>query len=290
MNNEQTNPQPVAWVTGGSGLIGSHIVRAAEKFAPEWKVRGLSSRDFNLTDFPETQRQFENDNPGVVIHCAAMSDPTTCETQPNEARFINREATFFLSGLAQDIPMFFFSTDLVFNGDHGEYTEQDEPSPLTVYARTKAEAEQLVLANPLHTVIRTSLTAGTSPRGNRGIDEQLINQWRSGNAAKLFIDEYRCPIHAEVTARAVWELVKGKRTGIFHLAGAARMSRHEIGQAIAATQITGDCPIATGSLKDYEGPPRAADTSLNCNKIQQMLSFQIPSLAESLATWAKQVA
>ena len=148
MSNDSDNQRPLAWITGASGLIGSHIVQAAPKYAPDWEIRGLSRKDFDLTDFPETRRQFEKDDPSLVIHCAAMSDPTACESQPNEARFINREATFFLSGLAQDIPMIFFSTDLVFDGNHGQYTEEDEPSPLTVYARTKAEAEQLVLANP----------------------------------------------------------------------------------------------------------------------------------------------
>ena len=290
MSNEQDIPRPLAWVTGASGLIGSHIVRASKSFAPNWNVRGLSTKDFDLTDFPETQRQFDHDDPDLVIHCAAMSDPTVCEAQPDKARFTNREATFFLSGLAQDIPMIFMSTDLVFDGKHGHYTEEDEPAPLNVYARTKAEAEQLVLANPLHTVVRTSLTAGTSPGGNRGIDEQLINQWGNGNSPTLFTDEYRCPIHAEATAQAIWELVLAKRTGIYHLAGADRMSRYEIGQTIADTRPGIDCAMSPSSLTDYHGPPRAADTSLNCNKIQQVLSFRIPSLKESLTRREQQVA
>ena len=171
-----------------------------------------------------------------MIHCRDERPDLPCESEPDKARFINRESSFFLSGLAQDIPFVFFSTDLVFNGNHGQYTEQDEPSPLTIYARTKAEAEQLVLANPLHTVVRTSLTAGTSPSGSRGIDEQLINQWQKGNSPTLFTDEFRCPIHADATARAIWELVQAKQTGIYHLAGGERMSRYEIGQAIARTQ------------------------------------------------------
>ena len=282
MTNVHDNRRSLAWITGASGLIGSHIVGAAFEFAPEWKIRGLSSREFDLTDFPETQRQFEQDMPGLVIHCAAMSDPTDCESQPNKTRLTNREATFFLSGLAQGIPMIFMSTDLVFDGKYGQYIEEDEPSPLNVYGRTKAEAEQIILANPLHTVVRTSLTAGISPRGNRGIDEQLINQWRNGDSIKLFTDEYRCPIHAEATAQAIWELVRANCTGIYHLAGSARMSRFEIGQAIADTQSDTDCVILASSITEYQGSPRAADTSLNCGKIQKILSFQIPSLKESI--------
>ncbi|HCV99521.1 MAG TPA: hypothetical protein DGJ56_09520, partial [Verrucomicrobiales bacterium] len=82
MNNDENNRRQLAWVTGASGLIGSHVVQSAESYAPEWEIRGLSRKDFDLTDFPETQRQFEQDNPGIVIHCAAMSDPTSCESEP----------------------------------------------------------------------------------------------------------------------------------------------------------------------------------------------------------------
>ena len=284
MNDTPDDTIPLAWITGAGGLIGSHIARTAAAHAPGWRVRGLTRGDFDLTDFPEVRRQFEADLPELVVHCAAMSDPEACETQLTQTRLVNREATFFLSGLAQDIPMIFFSSDLVFDGRHGNYTEEDEPSPLSVYARCKAEAEALVMANPLHTIVRTSLTAGKSPNGNRGIEEQLRLHWARGDTVKLFADEYRCPIPAEVTARAIWELALAKRPGIYHLAGSERMSRLEIGQLIAAKHPELNPKIEPYSLRDHDGPPRAADTSLDCGKLQQLLSFPLRSLREWLAS------
>ena len=127
MNDTPDDTIPLAWITGAGGLIGSHIARTAAVHAPGWRVRGLTRGDFDLTDFPEVRRQFETDLPELVVHCAAMSDPEACETQLTQTRLVNREATFFLSGLAQDIPMIFFSSDLVFDGRHGNYTEEDEP-------------------------------------------------------------------------------------------------------------------------------------------------------------------
>ena len=284
MNDTPDDTIPLAWITGAGGLIGSHIARTAAVHAPGWRVRGLTRGDFDLTDFPEVRRQFEADLPELVVHCAAMSDPEVCEKQLAQTRLVNREATFFLSGLAQDIPMIFFSSDLVFDGRHGNYTEEDEPSPLSVYARCKAEAEALVMANPLHTIVRTSLTAGKSPNGNRGIEEQLRLHWARGDTVKLFADEYRCPIPAEVTARAIWELALAKRPGIYHLAGSERMSRLEIGQLIAAKHPELNPKIEPYSLRDHDGPPRAADTSLDCGKLQQLLSFPLRGLREWLAS------
>ncbi len=282
MNDAPDDTKPLAWITGAGGLIGSHIARTAAVHAPDWRIRGLTRDDLDLTNFREVQRQYEADPPDLLIHCAAMSDLKACEKQLAQTRLVNREATFFLSGLAQDIPMIFFSSDLVFDGRHGQYTEEDELSPLTVYARSKAEAEALVMANPLHTTVRTSLTAGKSPNGNRGIEEQLTLRWARGDTVKLFADEYRCPIPAEATARAIWELALTKRPGLYHLAGSERMSRLEIGRLIAAKYPDLNPKIEPCSLRDYDGPPRAADTSLDCAKLQQLLSFPLPGLRKWL--------
>src|SRR5262249_25601370 len=153
------------------------------------------------------------------IHCAALSRSPACEAEPSLARRLNVDVTARLARLATEIPFIFFSTDLVFDGRKGNYEEAAEVNPLSVYAETKVEAERVVLANPKHTVIRTSLNCGSSPSGDRGLDEQLCQAWRAGKVLRLFTDEFRCPIPAELTARGVWELAARKQTGLFHLAG-----------------------------------------------------------------------
>ncbi len=290
MKDTPDKTKMLAWITGAGGLIGSHIAAAASVHAPQWRVRALTRGDFDLSDFKEARRQFELDRPKLVIHCAAISDPSQCETQPARTRLTNREATFFLSCLAQDIPMIFFSSDLVFDGKSGNYTEEDKPAPLTIYARTKAEAEALVLANPLHSVVRTSLTAGQSPKGNRGIEEQLNLRWSKGKSVKLFSDEYRSPIAAECTARAIWELASAKCPGLYHLGGRERMSRLEIGLAVASRHPAWKAKIETSSIHEYDGPPRAADTSLDCTKLQRLLSFPLTGLREWLTRGSMQQA
>ena len=73
-------------------------------------------------------------------------------------------------------------------------------------ARPKLAAEQIVLRNPRHIVVRTSLNGGVSRAGNRGFNEHLRLAWQAGRGMNLFTDEFRCPIFAGETARAVWEL------------------------------------------------------------------------------------
>lgn len=274
--------RPLAWITGAGGLIGNCLVQAATAAAPGWQARGLTREELDLTDEAAVRAAFERDRPALVIHCAAMSRSTDCQADPALARRVNVDMTGFLARLAGGIPFVFFSTDLVFDGREGNYEEAAAVNPLSVYAETKAVAEQEVLSNPGHTVVRTSLNGGTSPRGDRGFNEEIRRAFRAGRALRLFTDEFRCPIPAEVTARAVWELVGRDCPGLYHLAGAERLSRWQIGELLAHRWPELRPKVEAGSLRDYSGAPRPPDTSLNCERLQSLLSFRLPGLTRWL--------
>jgi dTDP-4-dehydrorhamnose reductase len=270
----------LVWITGAGGLIGSHLARSAASFAPGWQVAALTRERLELTDFEAVTRAFISQKPSLVIHCAALSRSAACEANPALAELMNVSVTRHLCELAADIPLIFFSTDLVFDGRQGDYVETDSPNPLTVYAETKARAEQIVLKNSRHIVIRTSLNTGASPTGDRSFTEVMRQAWERGETLKLFTDEFRAPIPAAVTARAVWELVQQNQTGLYHLAGSERLSRWEIGQLLAKRWPELRARMERASIKDFAGPTRPADTSLNCAKIQALLSFPLPALSE----------
>ena len=97
------------------------------------------------------------------------------------------------------------------------------------------------------------------------------------------MDEFRSPIAAEITARAVWELAALNRPGLYHIAGSERLSRWEIGQLVAVRWPQLHPKIEQASLTEYEGAARAPDTSLNCSKVQHLLSFSLPGLSHWLA-------
>jgi dTDP-4-dehydrorhamnose reductase len=274
---------PVAWVTGAAGLIGHYLVQLAPRHAPGWRVLGLTRADLDLTDLAALRRRFQTDRPALVIHCAALSRSPECEAHPALARRLNVDVTVALADLAADARLVFFSTDLVFDGRRGHYTESDAPNPLGVYAATKLEAEQAVLAHPRALVVRTSLNGGTSLRGDRAFNEQMRLAWQAGRTVRLYTDEFRAPIHAAVTARAVWELALQAVTGLCHVAGAERLSRWEIGRLVAARWPQLQPRLEPGSVQDHPGPPRPPDTSLDCSRAQARLSFRLPGLTEWLA-------
>ena len=273
----------LAWITGAGGLIGNYLVRTAPRFAPGWRVRGLTRPDLDLDDSAAVRNTFQKDLPQLVIHCAALSQTPACQKNPELARRLNVDVTARLAELAAEIPFVFFSTDLVFDGRAENYDESAPVRPLGVYAETKVAAEKIVLANPRHTVVRTSLNGGVSPTGDRGFNEQLRRAFARGETLRLFTDEFRCPIPAVVTARAVWELVAQNATGLFHVAGSERLSRLQIGQLLAARWPQFRPKVEGMSLSEFTGPPRTPDTSLNCARAQRRLSFPLPGLSAWLA-------
>jgi len=274
----------LTWITGAHGLIGNYLVQSAAQLASQRRIRPLARAQLDLRDFSALQREFKKDRPKLIIHCAAITVVADAQKNPVLARQINVEVTRCLNDLAVDIPMIFFSTDLVFDGRKGDYAEMDAVNPLHIYGETKAEAERLVLANPRHLVIRTSINGGKSITGNRAFNEQLRRSLQgAGQAMKLFTDEFRCPIPAEETARAVWELEEKKCTGLYHVAGAEKLSRWQIGELLAKDWPEITAKLEPGSAREFPGPPRALDTSLNIAKVQAKLSQPLPGLTRWLS-------
>ena len=275
------NAGPI-WITGAGGLIGNYLLRTALGFTAG-AVEGLTRERLDLGDFALVRQEFRRRKPQAIVHCAALSRSPDCQKNPAVAHKLNVEVTEMLAELAAEIPFVFFSTDLVFDGKAGNYDETSPVNPLSVYAQTKVAAEQIVLRNPRHTVIRTSLNGGRSPTGDRGFNEQMRRAWLAGKTLKLFTDEFRSPIPAQLTAAATWELLHLRRPGIYHIAGKERLSRWQLGLMMAARWPELNPRIEPASCKDYPGETRAPDTSLNCDKAQQSLSFLLPGFSDWLA-------
>ena len=268
--------KPRVIVTGAAGLIGRYIVKSASRWAPDWEVRGLSRADLDLTDHLAVERTWQLLKPNAVIHCAALSRTKDCEQNPRLARCLNVDATAYLAHLSENIPFIFLSSGEVFDGKAGWYDETDDLNPINFYGKTKLEAERVVLQNPRHTVVRIVLTAGTSQNGDRSFVEDMCRAAKSGKSVTLYADEHRCPLPAGAIARAIWRLVGKDESGLFHLGGRERLSRWEIGQALLPWYPELQGRLVKGRARDHTGAPRPADLSLNCEKIQALLSFPIP--------------
>ena len=268
------------WITGAGGLIGSYLARQSAWHSSKWTTHTWTRANLDLTDHHAIRAAFKRTRPSLIIHCAAISKSAACAANPTLAQQVNVESTRLLCDIAGETPVWFLSTDLVFDGKAGAYPETAEVNPLTFYGRTKVDAERHVLAHRRNAVFRLSLNGGCSPTGDRGFNEELRRSVESGTAMKLFVDEFRCPAAAEMTAGVFWKLADlGELPrGIFHLCGGERLSRFQIGKLLLERWGKNDSILQSSSMRDYQGPPRSPDTSMTYGRLEALLGGSLPGL------------
>ncbi len=268
------------WITGAGGLIGNCLADQSALHSRIWRTHAWTRADLDLTDHQAVDNAYKKTRPSLIIHCAAISKSTACDANPPMARQVNVESTRVLCEIAGETPVWFLSTDLVFDGKSGGYAENAAVNPLTFYGQTKVEAERHVLRHPRNAVFRLSLNGGRSPTGDRGFNEEFRRSVESGKTMNLFVDEFRCPASADMTATALWKLAALDQLphGIFHLCGGDRLSRYQIGRLLLRRWGLDESILQSGSILGYQGPPRSPDTSMTCARVETLLNNPMPGL------------
>jgi dTDP-4-dehydrorhamnose reductase len=264
-------------LTGASGQLGAYLLRElaqGQHDVTAWSGTGSSS----LFGFPlqpvwlesrdAMARAIRQARPDAILHTAALASVARCLEDPTAARLVNVQGTQFLTELAgaKNARLILVSTDLVFDGERGNYRETDPPAPLSVYGKTKREAEQVVLARPGHAVVRLSLLFGPTLTGRPSFFDTQWAALQSGKPLALFEDEWRTPLSLARAARALIAVAESDFTGLIHIGGPERMSRLEMGQRLAKFLHLDPAPIVACRREASPVPePRPRDTSLNAS-------------------------
>jgi len=280
-------------VTGASGLLGHAVALAAQE---SHEVTAQYRRhippalrkvvQLDITDTGALEKLFREAAPDITIHCAAISDPVTCEKQHTIVTAVNVPATHALASLCEESRsrMIFISTDLVFNGRRGMYVEADPVDPISFYGESKVKAEKAVrdLCRN-HAIARCCLLYGHSPSGRRGTDERILDALRHGKEVALFTNEWRTPACVPDLARALVKIAESDFTGTLHCGGADRISRYDFGLKICRAAGVDPSRIAAKKIEDVVSvPPRAPDVSLDSAKIARRLGIRLLGVDEGL--------
>ncbi|HUS28138.1 MAG TPA: sugar nucleotide-binding protein [Kofleriaceae bacterium] len=221
---------------GATSMLGWSILRAAGPEEPtafrnaltKAEVEGISA-GIDLDDEPSVRELFAREKPRLIINCAGVCDVGTCEQSPDFAHVVNVEGTrVLLAHAPPDARIVHCSSDHVFSGDGGPYDESTPTDPISVYGRTRVEAEQLVLARPNTLVIRAGLWIGPSSTGRIGHLDWLRDRTKRGLPMTIVADEHRSAVWAEDAARRVWELARSSITGVRHIVASRIVSRPEL--------------------------------------------------------------
>jgi dTDP-4-dehydrorhamnose reductase len=283
-------------ITGATGALGGYLLRelaGTDVQVTAWSGTragdpfGIPVRPVDLADADALAGAFREARPDAVLHAAAVANVGQCYRNPDRAHLVNARGSAMLAGLAAEAGarLLLVSTDLVFDGTRGWYAEDDAPSPLSVYGRSKVEAERAVLAQPRTAVARVSLLLGPTLTGRGAFFDQQVQALRAGRPISCFADEWRSPLDLATAARALLALARSDFTGLLHVGGPERLSRLDMGRCLAERLGADPALVVPGKQAEAAAAePRPRDTSLNSSKWRGLVPGQPwPSLREGLA-------
>ena len=217
-------------VTGAGGMLGQDVVRVAEGMRHQ--VLALTHDDLDVTDPARVERVITRERPGAVINCAAWTNVDGAEESEHEASLINAQGAGFVAGAAAKVgaQVVYPSTDYVFNGEGGPYSESDDPNPINAYGRTKLGGERATaLVNGRSFIVRTSWLFG--PHGGNFV-ETMLRLGKDGGPVVVVHDQVGSPTYTGHLAVGLLRLIDTGAFGIHHMSGEGSCSWYEFAMEI----------------------------------------------------------
>ncbi len=230
---QRFSPRPLRIVVAGSaGRLGAAVVRQLQRFPEHFQAIAYDRKAMDLLSPARIDDHLRPIAFDALVNCAALTNLDECERHPEAARQINALAVGQMANICQELGarLLHVSTDYVYDGRHpGLRTEADPVAPLGVYARTKLEAEGLVLAADPHFIVaRTSWIFGPD---RPAFPDQMLAQAKRGQPLEAISDKVSTPSYSADLAEMFGTLLlQPDLGGLFNLCNHGSCSWQEYGQ------------------------------------------------------------
>jgi dTDP-4-dehydrorhamnose reductase len=284
-------------ITGASSLPGYRAALAALQRGYEVVALHLSHDvpiehpklkkvKLDITDTVRLQDLVLKERPDVVIHAAALGDVDECERNKELAWRVNVVSTAALAQAAEVVNAYvlYLSTDYVFDGERGMYSEREPPNPVNYYGLTKLMGEVAVQARCSRwSIVRASSIYGLGP-GRTNFARFLVEKLSKGERVRALVDQYTSPSQAALLAEAMMEILERRMVGIFHVVG-ERMSRYEFALKVAEALGFDKSLISPARMDEFKWlARRPRDSSLAFEETRSKLSCSFYSTEKALET------
>jgi len=285
-------------VTGASGLLGANLVLQAtpehEVIAVSHRQRlaapGVTSRQVDLTVREEARALIAEFAPDWIVHCAAATDIDRCEDEPDVAFRLNRDmaADVAASAFERRAAFLLISTDAVFDGEKGDYDEGDDPTPVSVYGRSKLEGERAVTAgHPQAIIVRTNIF-GWNAQPKYGLAEWFLTRCGAGIRSPGWTDVRSTPILVNDLAGILLRLLASGGQGIYHVGGSSCLSKYEFGRRLAAEFALDPEQIVPASLQSAGlRAARGRNLCLRGARVERELGLRLPPIEQGIARFRR---
>lgn len=291
------------FITGANGLLGQHLVEFFSQVHkvlasdlgpdPSFLFSHVRYEPVDILDKEKLSSLTTSFKPDLIINAAAYSDVDGCEIDKQKAWGVNVKAIESLIEICkkEKTKLIHISSDYVFDGRDGPYSEDDRPNPISYYGQTKLEGELKIKAGGIgFLIIRTNVLYGVALGVNPNFFTWVFNKLKNDERIKVVTDQFNNPTLVDDLARAILELTSQKFSGIINIAGSEYLSRYDFAQKIAEEfELDRDKiePINTQDLK--QKAPRPLKGGLRIDLAKKTLKTDLSGMNEGLKQVRKEM-
>lgn len=285
------------FITGANGLLGQAIVtiftresdfilKLSSVEKDSYLNYGHEYTQLDITDKEEVKKVIKYHSPDVIINCAAFTDVDKCETERETCWRLNVDAVknLIIAARLEDSKIVHYSTDYVFDGKNGPYTEEDKPNPISFYGRSKLASENALISSGInHVIIRTMVLIGMGKNVKPNFALWMINKLRNNEPINIVDDQIGNTTMADDLAYGSLKVVEKDCKGIYNIAGSDIISRLKYAMILCEVFKFNKnlvSPIQTSQLN--QPAPRPLNSGLITNKAASELGFQTMDSLEGL--------
>jgi dTDP-4-dehydrorhamnose reductase len=290
-------------ITGTNGLLGQYLAKILleKNYAVFATGKGPARISFHshplyqyhemdIADTTAVAHVMQAIHPDVVVHAAAMTQVDDCELDPQQCERVNVQGTANVLMEAEQYSRHFIyiSTDFVFDGETGNYSEEDDLKPISFYGFTKMQAEAIVQTGDISwSIVRTCLVYGNVLQGTRSnIISWVRENLQQGKNIRVVADQYRTPTYVEDLAKGIALIIEQKAEGIYHLSGKDLLTPYDMALKTAAflnldAKYIEKVDAATFT-QPGKRPPKTGFNGFNIDKARRDLGYEPISFEEGL--------
>jgi len=285
-------------VTGSAGLIGRQVVKDLSETHEVFSCYNKSKPEhgnsvkMDLLNHEVISNIMSEKKPDVVIHLGAMTAVDLCETDQDSAFQINSRATEILAKESSKMNTFivYVSTDYVFDGNTGMYEENDATNPLGSYGKSKLLGEKSIQNfSSDWCIARTSTPFGLHPT-KKSFPMWIIENLQKQNQIDVLSDQFTSPTYVPNLSKMLVEISERHLNGIFHVAGATKISRYKMASMISDKLNLDEKLLRDISINELKWEaPRPKDSSLNISKANSVLNEKPQKINQSLTPFINEI-
>lgn len=290
-------------ITGCNGLLGQKLTNTLgsvryDLFGIDLGDEGLlhdrleQYHKLDIVKRRDTVSLIQNIHPDVIVHTAAMTGVDACEREKEKCWQINVVGTdnIVMGASRTGAKLVFISSDYVFDGKKGPYSEEDPPNPICYYGKSKLAAENLIRGSALHwTIIRTIVLFGLGINIRSCFVTWLLKMLRERQDVYIVSDQWGNVTLVDDLARAIERVILLERLGLFHVGGSEYLTRCELArQAAAIFELDANLirPVLTEEL--HQPAPRPLKSGIDIEKAEKELYISFHNVGDSLRIYREQ--